>query len=106
LYPQAWGRVATVSMRWQDPDTREVIELAKDFDTHQLSERFHRADPHFQWSVVVAEYAEILRESYWAEDNSIDAVYEEAQRVSETLPRDEAVNEFVELVRRARRLMD
>jgi Ca-activated chloride channel family protein len=106
LYPQAWGRVATVSMRWQDPDMREVVELAKDFDTSQMSERFHRSDPHFQWSVVVAEYAEILRESYWAEESSIDAVYEEAQRVSEYLPRDENVSEFIELLRKARRLMD
>lgn len=55
--------------------------------------------------MVVAEYAEILRESYWAEGSSLDAVYKEAQWVSETLPRDEALNEFVELVRKARRLM-
>ena len=106
LYPQAWGRVATVNMRWQDPDTREVVEISKDFDTDQMSESFRRADPYFQWSVVVAEYAEILRESYWAEDSSLDAVYREAERVSEYLPRDEAVSEFVDLVRRARRLMD
>ena len=32
LYPEAHGRIATVSMRWQDPDTRQVIELARDFD--------------------------------------------------------------------------
>jgi len=106
LYPQAWGRVATVYMRWQDPDTREVVELSEDFDTDQMSENFRRTDPYFQWSVVVAEYAEILRESYWAEDSSLDSVYREAERVSEYLPRDEAVSEFVDLVRRARRLMD
>jgi Ca-activated chloride channel homolog len=106
LYPQAWGRVATVYMRWEDPDTREVVELSKDFDTYQMSESFQRADPYFQWSVVVAEYAEILRESYWADDSSLDDVYREAGRVSEYLPRDEAVSEFVDLVRKARRLMD
>jgi Ca-activated chloride channel family protein len=106
LYPQAWGRLATVNMRWQDPDTREVVEISKDFDTFQMSASFHRADPYFQWSVVVTEYAEILRESDWTEGGSMDAVYEEAQRISEYLPRDEAVSEFVELVRQARRLMD
>ena len=106
LYPQAFGRIATVYLRWEDPDTREVVELSKDFDTYQMSESFRRADPYFQWSVVVAEYAEILRESYWAEESSLEAVYREAQWVSEYLPRDEAVMEFVELVRRARRLMD
>jgi Ca-activated chloride channel family protein len=106
LRPQAWGRVASVYLRWQDPDTREVLELSKDFDASQMSESFRQADPHFQWSVVVAEYAEILRDSYWAEGSSLDAVYKEAQRVSEYLPRDESVSEFVELVRKARRLMD
>ena len=106
LRPQAWGRVASVYLRWQDPDTREVVELSKDFDASQMSESFRQADPHFQWSVVVAEYAEILRDSYWAEGSSLDAVYKEAQRVSGYLPRDESVSEFVELVRKARRLMD
>ncbi len=106
LFPQASGRVASVYLRWQDPDTREVVELSKDFDTYQMSESFRRADPYFQWSVVVAEYAEILRDSYWAQDSSLDVVYREAQRVSEYLPRDESVSEFVELVRKARRLID
>jgi len=106
LYPQAFGQIATVYLRWEDPDTREVVELSKDFDTFQMSESFRRADPYFQWSVVVAEYAEILRDSYWAEESSLDAVYKEAQWISEYLPRDKAVSEFVELVRKARRLMD
>lgn len=105
-YPQAWGRISTVYMRWQDPDTREVIELSKDFDTYQMSESFRHADPYFQWSVVVAEYAEILRESYWAEDSNLEAVYREAERVSEYLPRDDDVREFLDLIRKARRLMD
>ena len=98
--------VASVYLRWEDPDTREVVEMSKDFDTYQMSESFRRADPYFQWSVLVAEYAEILRDSYWAEDSSLDVVYKEAQRVSEYLPRDEAVSEFMDLVRKARRLMD
>jgi Ca-activated chloride channel family protein len=106
LFPQAFGRVASVYLRWQDPDTRAVVELSKDFDAYQMSESFRRAGPYFQWSVVVAEYAEILRDSYWAQDSSLDAVYREAQRVSEYLPRDESVSEFVELVRKARRLID
>ncbi len=106
LYPGAYGRIATVYLRWEDPDTREVVEISKDFDTYQVSESFRRADPYLQWAIVVAEYAEILRDSYWAEESSLDAVYKEAQWVSEYLYRDEAVSEFVELVRTARRLSD
>jgi hypothetical protein len=56
--------------------------------------------------VIVAEYAEILKGSYWAEDSSLDVVYEEASRLEDYLYRDGAMEEFVDLVRKARRLMD
>jgi hypothetical protein len=53
---------------------------------------------------VVAEYAEILRDSYWAEGSTLAGVLEEAERVSHLLPNDPDMNEFVELVRRASRI--
>jgi hypothetical protein len=55
---------------------------------------------------VVAEYAEILKQSYWAEENTLSDVYREAQRVAELLFRDEAMQEFVELIHKALRLWD
>lgn len=104
LYPEAYGQIANVFMRWEDPDTHQVIEISKDFFVNDLARDFHKADPYFQRAVVVAEYAEILRDSYWAQESNLDAVYEEAQWVSEYLYRDEDMREFVELVDRARRL--
>lgn len=104
LSRETYGRIATVYLRWRDPDTRQVVEMSRDFYTTDLVRDFHKADPYFQRAVVVAEYAEILRESYWAEGSSLGAVYEEAQRISEYLYQDEAMREFVELVQRARRL--
>jgi Ca-activated chloride channel family protein len=101
LYPEAQGRIATVAMRWQDPDTHQVVELSKDFDSSELAYEFRDADPYFQRSVVVAEFAEILKRSYWAEGSSLSSVYREAQRVSEYLSRDEDMGEFMELIRRA-----
>ena len=106
LYPSAYGRIATVYMRWEDPDTHQVIEISKDFEAHQLASDFRETDPYFQRAVIVAEYAEILKESYWAEQSSIDEIYREAERISEYLYRDEVMDEFVDLVRQARRLMD
>jgi Ca-activated chloride channel homolog len=106
LYPEAYGRVATVSMRWQDPDTRQVVELSKDFESNEFATEFQDADPYFQRAVVVAEYAEILKKSYWAEGSSLASVYREAQRVSEYLDRDEDMTEFMELIRRASQLTD
>lgn len=106
LYPEAHGNIATVFMRWEDPDTRQVVELSKDFYTGDMAYDFEETDPYFQWSVVVAEYAEILKGSYWAEESSLSHVYREAQRISEYLPRDEARNEFMDLIRTASRLTD
>jgi hypothetical protein len=93
-------------MRWQDPDTRQVVELSKDFNTSELQYQFEEANPYFQRSVVVAEYAEILKQSYWAEGSSLGHVYHEAVRISELLPRDEDMNEFMDLIRQAHELTD
>jgi len=101
LHPDAVGRIATVYLRWEDPDTHEVTELSQDFDSSDLAESFSAAVPHFQWDVVVAEYVEILRDSYWAEGSTLAAVLEEAEAVSRLLPDDPDVAEFVDLVRKA-----
>jgi hypothetical protein len=50
---------------------------------------------------VVAECAEVLRESYWAQDSTLSGVLEEARRVAPLLPDDPDVVEFVELMRSA-----
>jgi Ca-activated chloride channel family protein len=106
LYPEAYGNIATVFMRWQDPDSHRIVEVSQDFDTGELEWEFSYADPYFQRSVVVAEYAEILKKSYWAEESSLSDVYQEATRISEMLPRDEVMSEFMELIRRASYLTD
>ena len=106
LYPEAHGRIATVLMRWEDPDTHQVVEISKDYDTSQISSDFRETDPYFQRAVVVAEFAEILKGSYWAEESSMDDVYDEARRIADYLYRDDVMDEFVDLVREARRLMD
>jgi len=104
LHPEGEGRIATVHLRWRDPETAEVMELSQGFYTDDLAERFTDADPHFQSAVVVAEYAEVLRDSYWAEGNTLAGVLEEAERVAELVPEDTDMAEFVELVRRAARI--
>jgi Ca-activated chloride channel family protein len=101
LFREAYGRLATVNLRWQDPDTRQVVEISRDFDTGEMAHRFKDASPYFQRSVVVAEYAEILKSSYWAEESSLSAVYEEAQRIAELFRHDDAMQEFTVLVREA-----
>ncbi|HET9906225.1 MAG TPA: YfbK domain-containing protein, partial [Anaerolineales bacterium] len=106
LYPEAYGNIATVFMRWQDPDTRQVVEISQDFNSGDLERDFYYADPYFQRSVIVAEYAEILKKSYWAESTSLSHVFHEATRISELLPRDDVMAEFMDLIRTASYLTD
>ena len=106
LYPDAYGRVATVNMRWEDPDTRAITEISRDFDASEVASDFRETDPYFQRAVIVAEYAEILKENHWAEDGSLSAVYKEAERINEYLYRDDVMDEFVDLVRQARRIKE
>jgi Ca-activated chloride channel family protein len=103
LHAEASGRIATVHLRWRDPESAEVMEISQGFYSDELYKSFPSADPYFQCSVVVAEYAEILRESYWAQESTLDGVLEEAERVAELMPSAEMV-ELVELVRSAARI--
>ncbi len=98
LYPEAYGRIATVFLRWEDPDTRSVTELSQDVYADQLARDFREADLYFQRTVVVAEYAEILKQSYWAQEGSLNAVYREAMRIYDSMPRERDMEEFVDLV--------
>jgi Ca-activated chloride channel family protein len=101
LYPEAYGNIATVFLRWEDPDTRQVVEMSKDFQVGDLERDFERADRYFQRTVIVAEFAEILKESYWAEGSSLEDVYREAVRLNEYFGHDEDMSELLELMRRA-----
>jgi Ca-activated chloride channel family protein len=104
LFSDSHGRIATVNMRWEDPDTHQVVEISKDFDVNDLAHDFREADPYFQRAVVVAEFAEILKESYWAQESSLRDIHREAERISEYLYRDDEMDEFVDLVREARQI--
>jgi len=106
LYPDARGRIATVFMRWEDPDTHQVVEISQDFDSRNLVYDFRETDPNFQLAVAVAEYAEILKGSYWAQDSSIDDIYDVARPLDDNLDGDEAIEEFIHLILSARKLMD
>ena len=94
----------TVYVRYEDPDTGEVNEIPRSIARADFAPAFKEASIRFQLDAVVAEYAEILRESYWARDSSLEDVAWEARRIAEYLPHDPDVVEFVSLVERASRI--
>ena len=101
LHEGASGRMATVFLRYEDPITGKVTEMEKGFDIGQLLTSVEQASARFQLASAVAEYAEILRDSYWAQDGSLRSVRALIQRVSSLLPNDPDVAEFAMLVSRA-----
>ena len=101
LHEEVEGVLGTVFLRYEDPDTGEVSEIDREFQRSELAVEFGEASARFQMSAVVAEYAEILRESYWAQGSSLERVSAEAFRVQRLLAEDEDVAEFASLVSRA-----
>jgi Ca-activated chloride channel family protein len=100
------GSVLTVSLRHEDPESGEVAETSRAFDRADFSETIADSSPRFQLDAVVAEYAEILRHSYWARDASLEEVGRKARSVARHFPGDSDVQEFAKLVRQAIHLSD
>ncbi len=106
FHDDAIGPLGTVFVRFQNPDFGEVIELSRTLNSSELYPGFEDASPRFQLAAVVAEYAEILRDSYWAQDGSLDQVVAEARRVQGLMPRESDVAEFADLAQRTLSIHD
>ena len=106
LYSEADGEIATVHMRWIDPESGAPSEMSRGFYTYDLHRDFEEADPYFQRSVLVAEFAEVLRESFYAEETSLEDVWYEVKRVSGLLEDDPDMQDFSSLVRKAFAIME
>ncbi len=101
FHPEAEGRALTAFVRYQDPDTREVQEISQGFYRQDFKASLEETSPRFRLSAAVAEYAEILRESYWAREGSLEAVLDLARQAAQELPDDPDVSEFIQLVAQA-----
>jgi len=100
LVPGAEGRIATVQLRWQDADTREVREINGNFNTWDMYPSYEESDPYYQLAVLVAAYAEVLRASTYA-DASLEDIAQMARRVARFLPEYDQAQEFADLARDA-----
>jgi len=102
--PSQQGNALIVYVRYQDVETGQVREINQTFGRAQFASAFDAASPRFKLAAAVAEYAEILRASYWAKGSSLENVQGLAQRVRQSLPNDKDVAEFAQLVSRASQL--
>lgn len=101
LAKDASGRIATIALRWEDPDSHEVTEITETIDIVDLVENFDETSPSFQLAVYVAEFAQILKESPWAEEFTLAGLSERIDTFDLDQFDDEDVLEFGDLVQKA-----
>ena len=102
LHEGATGQLATVFIRHEDPDTRRISEINEEIFTTQLNKTFEEASSEFQLAATIAEFAEILRESFWAQEGSLEAVSRSIEGIAPPI-HNEQMNELRNLISRATR---
>ena len=111
LHENADGKLAMVSIRYENPDTGHVTEVNESISTNALKGSFEETTPTFQLAASVAEFAEILRGSFWAQDGSLESVRETLERVlphinAKTGEHRARNEELLSLVRKAQRFKE
>ena len=90
--------MATARLRWRDPQNRQVIELSQEITADETADDLSATDPYFRQAAAVAEFAELLRESFWAQCSDLDAVLELLDGVEGELGENRSYGELRELV--------
>lgn len=80
---------------------RTVREIAHEIDLGNLSRSFDDASPRLHLAAAAAEFAEILRQSYWAKESSIGDLVPLARRIASKLRDDAEAEGFARLVEKA-----
>ncbi len=88
-------------MRWENPDTGEVVEGRLEVDSALIAPRWSDTEEDFRLAVVVATFAEVLRESPFAADIELGQLVVEAEALG---GRDGDITELAELIRLAQDL--
>lgn len=98
LYDNARGEIANVVIHWEDPDTGKLYELDETIKTNDLDDRFYQTSLTFQQAVIVAEFAELLRGSYFAEEDSFSYLQNVAEESRWKMEGNEDYQELLELI--------
>jgi len=91
------GDIGEVFLRWEDPDTGQVIEIDEDIDLRDVVETFGETAVDFQLATVVTAFAEVMRDNPYADNVDLSDIYVEAGRVADRMDTDQT-DELVELL--------
>jgi Ca-activated chloride channel family protein len=100
------AHVATVRLRYERPEGGGVIELEGYVSGEDLARKVRDAAPDLVVDACVAEFAEILRGSYWAKDGSLRDVLDLLRDAERERRPSAEVRELEDLVRKAISLED
>jgi len=115
LWPDKKGKVATTYVRYKDPDSMEVTEFNQSSGTGDFAPVVEQeidtgfdADVsyNFRLATVAAEFAEILRKSYWAKGAKLTDTLKRARFLSNEKPSDSDIIELVDLISKANQLLE
>lgn len=107
LAPEVRGnRLAEVRLRYEVPFEDDYIELTEPVEMDDLSDSVDEAPADLILDACVAEFAEILRGSYWAHDSKMSDVLDLLDELPREMRRREEIREFIRLVERAEEMGD
>jgi Ca-activated chloride channel family protein len=94
--------LATVDLRWVDPDTDEVVEASDTLSASGIASEFGDAPERLRQDVLVAAFAEGLRGAPWGEQVSLSSVADNTEALaSGDLADDDVAAELAALTRTA-----
>ena len=80
------SKLAKVSIRYEDSDTEKVTEVSENFRVEDLKDTFEDTSPGLQFAATLAQFAEILRESFWVKNGCLKTVRQTLKTILEQHP--------------------
>jgi len=97
------SEIASISLRYRNTENGEVEEKTVAIKDNTFQKKTVKSHPHLYLSILVAEFAEFLRQSEY-QNNDLNQIVELANRVSHALPHDEKVQELKTMIHKCRSL--
>ncbi|HUV29505.1 MAG TPA: von Willebrand factor type A domain-containing protein [Acidobacteriota bacterium] len=94
--------LATVHVRWKNPDETEITEISREVASSGEVHRFERARPEPRLAFVAAQFAQLLKRNEYAQTD-YDGLLSVAEPLVGQMPGPQ-VRELVDLIRQARDL--
>ena len=99
------GNIATTYVRYKDVQTLAATEFKSSIATKDVNTSIDNCSSDFKLAMTSAEFAEILRKSYWAKEAKLENVLARSKTLINEFPNNTDVIEFVDLISKADQLM-